>query len=74
MLSHASNGSVEEIILASGDGDFEPLVRELMRYGIEVHVWALSSGLNPNMVNIADSFVLLDEKMFYKQEEKTIVE
>jgi uncharacterized LabA/DUF88 family protein len=63
ILSHATPRQVDRMILISGDGDFIPLIREVMRRGIQVHVYALSSGLNNDLKVVADKFKLLDSRL-----------
>lgn len=64
MLNHATLGQVDRMLLVSGDGDFIPLIQEVMRHGIQVHISALSNGLNPKLKIVADMFTLLDDSMF----------
>lgn len=47
-------------VLASGDGDFAPLVKQLKRFGQRVEVAAYSDGLANELVNAADSVSRLD--------------
>ena len=60
-LRHTYNDSIDALFLLSGDGDFVPLIEEVMRQGKRVMVGAFSSGLNPRMENVGDDFVLLDQ-------------
>ncbi len=64
MLNHATPSQVDRMLLISGDGDFIPLIQEVMRHGIQVHISALSDGLNPKLKVVADMFTLLDDSMF----------
>lgn len=64
MLNHATPSQVDRIVLISGDGDFIPLVCEVMRRGIQLHVSALSSGLNKELKLVADMFTSLDSHLF----------
>jgi len=66
MLNHATPSQVDRMLLVSGDGDFIPLIQEVMRHGIQVHISALSDGLNPKLKVVADMFTLLDDSMFVK--------
>ena len=50
--------------IISGDGDFLPLVHEVMHSGKQISVGALSSGLNPEMSIAPDDFMLLDDHFF----------
>lgn len=63
-LRHSFNRSVDRIFLLSGDGDYLPLVHEVMRQGVQVVVGALSSGLSPDLRRSPDAFVDLDDKFF----------
>lgn len=63
-LRHTYNNSIDNLYLFSGDGDYIPLVQEVMRQGKRVFVGALSSGLNPQLRNEADEFIDLDVMMF----------
>ena len=63
-LRHTHSNHVDRIVLYSGDGDYVPLVKEIMRAGKQVVVGALSSGLNPEMRLVADQFIDLDEWFF----------
>ncbi len=64
VLTQAYQGSVDDIYIVSGDGDYAPLIEQTMRTGKRVHVAALSSGLSPVMRRISDHFVDLDQVMF----------
>jgi len=64
MLNHATASQVDRMVLISGDGDFIPLVREVMRRGIQVHVSALSSGVSNELKVVADMFASLDGCLF----------
>lgn len=66
MLNHATPSQVDRMLLISGDGDFIPLIQEVMRHGIQVHISALSDGLSPKLKVVADAFTLLDDSMFAK--------
>ena len=44
----------------TGDGDYIPLIQEIMRQGKQVIVGALSNGLNPKLRVVADNFIDLD--------------
>jgi len=66
MLNFASMDNVDRLYLVSGDGDFIPLIKEIMQKGKQVHVMALSSGLDPELPVSADSFEIIDSKLFKK--------
>jgi uncharacterized LabA/DUF88 family protein len=52
------------VYLASGDGDYLPLLQEVMRRGKQVEVLAFSSGLNEQLTYSVDRFLSLDEVFF----------
>ena len=64
VMRFAFADEVQRVYLASGDGDYLPLINEVMRRGKQVEVLALSSGLNPALRYSADRFYLLDEVFF----------
>lgn len=64
-LRHTYNDSMDILYFISGDGDYVPLVQEVMRQGKKVIVGALSDGLNPELRRIPDEFIDLD-RVFFK--------
>ena len=60
-LRHTYNDTIDTLYLFSGDGDYIPLIREVMRQGKKVIVGALSSGLSPSLKTVADGFINLDD-------------
>ena len=65
-LRHAHDNQVDTLYLFSGDADFVPLIKEIMRHGKQVVVGALSSGLSPEMRRVGDQFINLDDWFFIK--------
>lgn len=63
-MNALADPQVDAIFLVSGDGDFLHLVREAGRTSKQVHVGALSSGLDPSLRRAADQFVDLDSFFF----------
>lgn len=63
-LRHVHNRDVSRVIICSGDGDYQPLVKEVMRNGVTAHVAAFSNGCHPKMKYVADDFTNLDEIFF----------
>jgi uncharacterized LabA/DUF88 family protein len=59
ILSNTYRNNVDTIFLISGDGDYIPIVEEVMRYGKKVYVAALSSGLNRRLRIVPDMFMSL---------------
>ena len=68
-LRHTYNKSVRRVYLMSGDGDYIPLIQEIMRHGVSVKVGAFSSGCNNELKYIADDFRYLDDKYFELNDE-----
>ncbi len=63
-LRHAYNRDVYRIVICSEDGDYVPLIREIMRQGVLAHVCAFSEGCHPTLKYVADDFSQLDEIFF----------
>lgn len=66
ILTHAYQDNCDTIYLMSGDGDYVPVLEEVQRLGKQVFISAFSSGLNPKLRLMADSFQHLDA--YYLQE------
>jgi len=64
VMNYACSGAVDLIFLASGDGDYLPLITEVMKKGKQVNLAAFSSGLNPVLPYSVDEFFNLDEMFF----------
>ena len=64
VMRYAFTDEVDRLYLASGDGDYLPLLTEVMRRGKQVEVLAFSSGLNEKLTYSVDRFVGLDEIFF----------
>lgn len=60
VLTHVYRRNTDAILLMSGDGDYEPLVEEVLRSGVQVYLSAFSSGFNPRLRNIVDAYYELD--------------
>jgi len=54
----------DRLVLASGDGDFESLVRQLQARGKHVTVMAFPKCLNERLATAADKVVKLEQQMF----------
>ena len=63
-LRHAYNRDVGRIVICSGDGDYLPLVKEIMRNGVIVNIAAFSNGCHPAMKYVSDDFIELDRMFF----------
>lgn len=59
-LRHTYNNSMDILFLLSGDGDYIPLIQEVMRQGKRVFIGAFSDGVNPALKHIPDKFFDLD--------------
>ncbi|HVW49178.1 MAG TPA: NYN domain-containing protein [Trinickia sp.] len=64
LLRHAYNESIDEVCVLTGDGDYLPAVRDIMRKGIRVSVGAFSSGLDSRLRTQSDEFIDLDPMYF----------
>jgi len=71
LLRHTYNRSVDEVLVLSGDGDYLPTMREVMRQGIRVNVGAFSSGLDPRLRTQTDEFINLDRMCFEPEQPAT---
>ncbi len=60
VLGHVYRGNTDAILLMSGDGDYEPLIEEVLRNGVQVFLSAYLDGLNPRLRNLVDAFWELD--------------
>ena len=63
-LRHAYSRSIDRLFLMSGDGDYEPLIKEVMGQGIQVVTGALSNGCSPVIPVTGDRFLDLDRYFF----------
>ncbi|BFT30560.1 hypothetical protein D210916BOD24_17360 [Alteromonas sp. D210916BOD_24] len=66
-LRYAYGSSIEQIVLLTGDGDYIPLLREIMSRGKMVQVFALSSGLNSGINHNVDDLWLIDDEFFEEE-------
>ena len=53
---------LDTVVLASGDGDFIPLVEYLKNMGVHVEVLSFVKSSSSNLIEISDDFVDLDEE------------
>ncbi len=63
-LRHTYNNSVDGIYLFSGDGDYLPLIKEIMRQGKQVTIGVFSKGFNSVLQYECDDFINLDQIFF----------
>ena len=64
VMRYAFTDEVDRVYIASGDGDYIPLLTEVMPRGKQVEVLAFSSGLNDRLPYSVDRFELLDTPFF----------
>jgi len=64
VMRFAFSGGIDRVYLASGDGDYLPLIQEVMRRGVQVELLAFKSGLNPRLKASVDKLHLLDDAFF----------
>jgi uncharacterized LabA/DUF88 family protein len=70
MMRAAHLGSVEMLLLLSGDGDYIPVIEECMRQGKTVWACSFSSGLNQLLPSSVDLYETLDD-IFFDSRKKT---
>jgi uncharacterized LabA/DUF88 family protein len=63
-LRHSYHRDVDAVWLFSGDGDYLPLIKEIIRNGTQVWLGAFSDGLNPALPRAVDRFIDLDQWFF----------
>ncbi len=66
-MRYAFTDAVDRVYLATGDGDFIPLISEVMRRGKQVELLAFSSGLSPLLRSRVDRLHIIDD-IFFKDE------
>jgi uncharacterized LabA/DUF88 family protein len=64
IMRHSLSHDLGIIYILSGDGDYLPLIKEVMRHGKQVYLSAFSSGLNSSLKSNVDLFTLLDDYFF----------
>jgi len=64
VMRAAHSTDFDVIYLFSGDGDYLPLIDEVMRRGKQVYVSAFTSGLNEKLISRVDLFDELDGEFF----------
>jgi uncharacterized LabA/DUF88 family protein len=67
ILTNVYEGNVDSVCILSGDGDYEEVIREVMRRGKRVYIGAFSDGLSPKLKNLCDDFIDLDPFFFKPQ-------
>jgi uncharacterized protein (TIGR00288 family) len=69
IMRFAFTDEIDRVYLASGDGDYLPLISEVMRRGKQVELLAFSSGLSDALRYSVDSFYSLDKLFFGPENE-----
>lgn len=64
LLRSAYTNGLDRALLVTGDGDYIPVIKDVMRQGKQVYIAALSSGLNKDLPHIGDHFFNLDGMFF----------
>jgi uncharacterized LabA/DUF88 family protein len=64
VLSQVYRDTVDTVYIVTGDGDYVPLMEEVLRHGKQLYVSAFSNGLNPRLRMMADQFYIIDGHMF----------
>lgn len=67
IMRYTFSDEIDRVYLASGDGDYLPLITEVMRRGKQVELLAFSSGLYPALRYSVDNYTCLDELFFSKE-------
>lgn len=64
ILNHVHSNNLDVVYIIGGDGDYLPLIKEVIRSGKQVYLAAFTSGLNKNLLNSVDKFTELDNIYF----------
>jgi len=64
ILSNVYNNNLDVVYLVSGDGDYLPVIKEILRHGKQVYLAAFSNGLNKKLLNYVDNYYCLDNVYF----------
>ena len=54
---------LDTVVIASGDGDFVPLVEYLQNVGVQVEVLSFGKSSSSKLIDVADDFVDLDDDL-----------
>jgi uncharacterized LabA/DUF88 family protein len=69
IMRYAFTDEIDRVYLATGDGDYLPLIQEVMRRGKQVELLAFSSGLNTTLPYSVDRFFDLDTVFFGEEDD-----
>lgn len=64
ILSDCYNNNLDTVCLFAGDGDYEPLLREVMEQGKNINLFFFSEGFNPILKSVCDKYTCLDSTFF----------
>lgn len=64
MLRGAYMNGFDRAVILSGDGDYLPVIEDVMRTGKQVYIGAFTSGLNKGLIHAGDYFLNLDTMFF----------
>lgn len=64
ILTHVYQDNLDVAYLFTGDGDYVPVVNEVIRRGKMVYIAAFSDGLNPKLKQTIDGYQNLDSIFF----------
>ncbi|MDZ8241574.1 MAG: NYN domain-containing protein [Nostoc sp. ChiQUE01a] len=64
ILSHVYQNNVDTVCLLSGDGDYLPVIKEIISKGKRILIGAFSNGLHSSLIQLADAVINLDTVFF----------
>jgi uncharacterized LabA/DUF88 family protein len=64
ILTNVYNDNLDTVLLITGDGDFLPVINEIIRHGKQVYLASFKSGLNKKLINHVDEYIELDKIYF----------
>ena len=71
ILSHIYQNNIDTVYLITGDGDYFPIISEIIRMGKQVYLAAFSEGLSPKLKHTVDQFNSLDDVYFINESDKS---
>jgi uncharacterized LabA/DUF88 family protein len=64
ILTNLFNDNLDTVLLITGDGDFLPIINEIIRRGKQFYFASFKSGLNKKLLNYVNKYIELDEIYF----------
>lgn len=64
ILTNVYQNNTDIIYIATGDGDFLPVIKECQRLGKVIFLAAFEEGLNKKLLHYVDKFIALEDKFF----------